>query len=356
MENKMKRIILLLIAIALVCTGCATAKGDAYSMALYRAAAPEEGTTTYVIGHKAPDTDTVASAIAYAKLKTALGFPSVPVISGKLNNETKFVLDYFKVETPEILDSAAGKTMIMVDHATIMQAIDGMDKANVIEVLDHHPIAGFTSPETIIYKGAPIGATASMVYHEYKVNHVRLDKVTAGLLAAAIMSDTSNLKKERTTDIDRKYLEELCKRAGIQKPKAFYKAMNKAGDSYVGMTDKEIVEGNCKVYDFSGHHVAVAGVDWLEENDLPDFVARMEKAMANAYPKLGVEHFFVKLDVDTDVEGKEDYTIFLYYGDGAEKIALKCFPTMVDGHIVTAKLNRSKDIVPALTEAYKKEL
>ena len=220
----MKKYLCLAAIFLMILCGCTTSKGNVYNMSLYKAVAPEDG-VTYVVGHINPDTDTVGTAIAYAKLRSALGFNTVAVIPGKLNKESQYLLDYFKVETPEILEDAAGKNIILVDHADYQQAVPNMDKANIVEILDHHQPAGLSLENNLIYRSAPIGATATMVYNEYKVNHVRIDRKTAGLLAAAIMSDTNNLKKGRTTEADRVYLAELCKKAGIQKPKKFFKAM-----------------------------------------------------------------------------------------------------------------------------------
>ena len=349
----MKKYLCLTALILMLLCSCATSKGNVYNVSLYKAVAPEEG-VTYVLGHRNPDSDTVCTAIAYAKLRTALGFNTVAVIPGKMNKETQYVLDYFKVETPELLEDAAGKNIILVDHADYQQAVPNMDKANIIEVLDHHQPAGLSFENNLVYRSAPIGATATMVYNEYKVNHVRIDKKTAGLLAAAIMSDTNNLKKERTTEADRKYLAELCKKAGIQKPKKFYKAMKSEGRSFEGLTDEEIMLTNYKEFEFSGHIAGIASVDNPDDDALWEFVDRMDKAMAAYAPKTDAEHIFMKLDADGD-EGQEDFTVFLYCGKGAEEVAKKSFPNAqtVNGHLVCIpKLNRTNDVVPALKDTY----
>ena len=349
----MKKYLCLAAIFLMILCGCTTSKGNVYNMSLYKAVAPEDG-VTYVVGHINPDTDTVGTAIAYAKLRTALGFNTVAVIPGKLNKESQYLLDYFKVETPEILEDAAGKNIILVDHADYQQAVPNMDKANIVEILDHHQPAGLSLENNLIYRSAPIGATATMVYNEYKVNHVRIDRKTAGLLAAAIMSDTNNLKKGRTTEADRVYLAELCKKAGIQKPKKFFKAMKNEGRSYDGLTDEEIMLTNYKEFEFSSHIVGIASVDNPDDETLWEFVDRMDKAMAEYAPKTDAEHIFMKLDADGD-EGQEDFTVFLYCGKGAEEVAKKSFPNaqIVNGRIVcTPKLNRTNDVVPALKDTY----
>lgn len=349
----MKKYLCITVLILVIFCGCATSKGNVYNVSLYKSVAPEDG-VTYVVGHQNPDTDTVGTAIAYAKLRTALGFNTVAVIPGKLNKETQYLLDYFKIETPEILKDAAGKNIILVDHADYQQAVPNMDKANIVEILDHHQPAGLSFENNLVYRSAPIGATATMVYNEYKVNHVHIDRKTAGLLAAAIISDTNNLKKERTTEADRVYLAELCKKAGIQKPKKFYKAMKTAGRSFDGLTDEEIMLTSYKEYEFSGHIVGIASVDNPDDDTLWEFVDRMDKAMSAYAPKTDAEHIFMKLDADGD-EGQEDFTVFLCCGKGAEEVAKKSFPDAqtVNSHLVCIpKLNRTNDVVPALKDTY----
>jgi len=349
----MKKYLFITLLILLFCTGCTTSKGNVYHVSLYNSVAPEEG-VTYVVGHINPDTDTVSTAIAYAKLRTALGFNTVAVIPGKLNKETQFVLDYFKVEPPEILDDATGKNIILVDHADFQQAVPGMDKANIIEIIDHHQPAGLSFEKNLIYRSAPIGATATMLYYEFKHNHVSIDRKTAGLLAAAIMSDTNNLTKERTTDADRAALTALCKKSGIQKPKKFYKAMKVARKSFEGLTDEEILLINYKEFVFSGHVVGIASIDNPDADTLWEFVDRMDKALAAYAPKTDAEHIFLKLDVDWE-EKQEDSTVILCSGNGAEEIVEKSFPNaqIDNNHLVcTPKLNRTNDVVPALKNTY----
>ena len=133
-----------------------------------------------VIGHKSPDTDTVCSAIVYANLKRHLGLNCKPMISGKLNNETKFVLNYWGIEVPEILNNASGKNIILVDHNIFRQSVDGMKEANIVEIIDHHNIGDIVTGKPIIFKCLPIGSAATIVYLQYLEQGVRISKKMAG--------------------------------------------------------------------------------------------------------------------------------------------------------------------------------
>lgn len=96
-----------------------------------------KGTTTYVIGHKSPDTDAACSAITYAYLMNALGYKCEARVAGKLNNETKMVLQRFGIEVPKVMDNADGERMIMTDHSELQHAIEGNGQGE--DIADNRP-------------------------------------------------------------------------------------------------------------------------------------------------------------------------------------------------------------------------
>lgn len=91
----------------------------------------------YVTGHKSPDSDTVGSAIGYAHLLCELGYDAQPVVLGKINNETKYILNAAGIETPMLLEDAAGCNMVLVDHSEYIQSAEGLQDANIISIIDH---------------------------------------------------------------------------------------------------------------------------------------------------------------------------------------------------------------------------
>jgi manganese-dependent inorganic pyrophosphatase len=116
----------------------------------------------YVVGHKSPDTDSVTSAITYANLKNALGMKeAVPAAAGDINNETKFLLDYFKVPYPEKLTDATDKKLILVDHNEMAQAVDKLQE-NIIESLTTTRSAESTG-KPIFFLNEPVGATGGII-------------------------------------------------------------------------------------------------------------------------------------------------------------------------------------------------
>src|SRR5690606_6386856 len=129
-------------------------------------------------------TDTICSAIAYADLKSKLGFEVEPVRLGAVSGETQYALDYFKVATPRLVETVANETtsVILVDHNERQQSASDIDQVRVTEVIDHHRIANFETSHPLYYRAEPVGCTATILNKMYKENQVAIDKANAGLM------------------------------------------------------------------------------------------------------------------------------------------------------------------------------
>ena len=152
----------------------------------------------YVTGHKSPDTDSIAAAISYSYLKRQLGMDAVAARAGEPNKETKFALDYFKVEAPVLLTSVARKSeedektkLILVDHNESKQCVDGIKDADVLELIDHHRLGDFETESPIFILIRPVGCVNTVIYGLYKQNGVKPSKEVAGMMLSAIISDTA---------------------------------------------------------------------------------------------------------------------------------------------------------------------
>ncbi len=301
----------------------------------------------YVIGHKSADTDTVCSAIVYANLKRHLGINCKAVVSGKINNETKFVLNYWGIEVPEILNNASEKNIILVDHNIFGQSIDGMREANIIEIIDHHNIGDVVTDRPIIYKCLPVGSTATIAYLQYLEQGVRISKKMAGLVVSAILSDTNNLTLATTTQTDKCTVDNLKEIAEIANIDEYYSKMLEAAISYEGMSDKEIFFSDYKEFEMNGHKVSISSVLAKDENAQQDLCSRLLEVMNNADNTIEHRYAFV-------IDKKNHKTEIIYSGEGAEKIANKAFKADSEGKfILDFEASRKFNIVPPLTNAYK---
>ena len=254
----------------------------------------------YVTGHKSPDSDTVASSIAYAALLQKLGYNAVPVILGDINHETEYILKGAGIETPMLLEDASGCNMVLVDHSEYSQSAEGLKDANVITIIDHHGDGSVTTGNQLIYDARPIGSTATIIWMRYRNYGVEIDQPVAYAMAGAILSDTQNFHSSSTTFADREALKELSRLAGIPDTDTFYTDMFKASLSYEGMTDEEILLSDYKVYESSGTKFGIGCMNAYDEDIAKDLASRMTKVLSPAETSTGVEMVLAQISIFHD--------------------------------------------------------
>ena len=311
----------------------------------------EEGKTIYVIGHMNPDTDTVCSAIAYARLLNMLGFKAYARISGPLNKETTLALKEAGVETPEELVDASGENIFLVDHSEYAQAVAGMEDAHIVGVLDHHGIGTVTTGHQVVYEARPIGATATIVWLDYLNYGLELDQVTAHLLLSAVLSDTLNLQGTTTTEADRLAIPALAQIAEVSDVEGLYKRLRTEALSYEGMSDEEILYYDYKNYEASGVTYGIGLVNSIDEDTSKKLAARMKEAMAESFDTKGVDLMYASVGIRENGE-KIDYIVPA--NERSESVLKNAFPDYdeYDGtsYIFRSGLGRKTKFVPGLND------
>ena len=299
-----------------------------------------------VFGHKNPDTDTICSAIAYAELKNKLGKDVKAVRLGEVNEETKYALNYFKVEKPELVENVAGKEIILVDHNERTQTADGFEEAKVLELIDHHRISNFNVDEPLYARVEPVGCTATIILKLFKENGLAPSKETAGLMLSAIISDTLLFKSPTCTQCDAKAGKELAEIAGVDL-KEYGLEMLKAGTALGDKSEAELLNMDMKIFEIDGAKIGVAQVNTVNEAEV---LERKEKLLAeidNIITKEGLKFFTFAI---TNILSND--SVALVSGDGNDIIE-KAFGEKVDSNLVTLKgvVSRKKQIIPPLTKA-----
>ena len=299
-----------------------------------------------VFGHKNPDTDTICSAIAYAELKNKLGKNVKAVRLGEVNEETKYALNYFKVEKPELVENVAGKEIILVDHNERTQTADGFEEAKVLELIDHHRISNFNVDEPLYARVEPVGCTATIILKLFKENGLAPSKETAGLMLSAIISDTLLFKSPTCTQCDAKAGKELAEIAGVDL-KEYGLEMLKAGTALGDKSEAELLNMDMKIFEIDGEKIGVAQVNTVNEAEV---LERKEKLLAeidNIIAKEGLKFFMLAI---TNILTNDSTA--LVSGNGNDVIE-KAFGEKVDSNLVTLKgvVSRKKQIIPPLTKA-----
>jgi manganese-dependent inorganic pyrophosphatase len=217
----------------------------------------EDG-SVYVIGHKNPDSDTVCTAIAYARLLNLLGIKAEARVTENVSNETAFILSEAGVEQPPVLEDASGEDIFLVDHSEYAQSAEGLQEANIITIIDHHGAGTVTTGNQLIYDARPLGSTATIVCIRFYNYGLTPSEKTAQVMLASILSDTHNLMPSASTEADRIAANTLAYMAGISDTDAFYREMFDAFVSYDGMTDEEIFFHDYKEYEAGGENMGLA--------------------------------------------------------------------------------------------------
>jgi manganese-dependent inorganic pyrophosphatase len=297
----------------------------------------------YVVGHKSPDSDAVCAAIAVAELKRQLGVECEARISEKINMETKFVLEKFGIEVPEILKSAKDKDIILVDHTELSQAVDGMDEANIVGIVDHHNLGdvGTDSPVDILVR--PLGSTCTIVKGLFDFFKKEIPKDVAGVMLCALLSDTVIFRSPTTTDVDRWVAEELAEIAGVEDVEALGVEMFKVRSDIEGLSAKRLMTRNYKNYEMNGKKI---GIGQLELAGLDEVLKMKDKLLKEAVKlKKGRYAVFLML---TDVLKQGTELICISNDEHLEKKVFGCGEDCWVGGM----MSRKKQVVPRLEEFF----
>lgn len=301
----------------------------------------------FVTGHKNPDTDSICSALSYAALKQAQGVEAVAVRLGEVNKETQYALDYFQVDAPELIASVEEKQAVMlVDHNEPAQSVDGLDKAELLEIVDHHRLGGLNTANPIFVHIEPVGCTATIITKMFDCQKVELPKKVAGLLLSAIVSDTVLFKSPTCTEQDKAAAEKLAVIAGVNL-KEYGMAMLKAGADLGDLTPAQIAKTDSKPFSFGNYKAIVAQISVMDTADIlakkAELVAAMQELCQN-------EGYDMSLLMVTDI--MEESTELVFVGEPKQLIA-DAFGKDASGDSIylPGVMSRKKQIVPQLTEA-----
>jgi len=300
----------------------------------------------YVFGHKSPDTDTICSSIAYAELLKKMGKEAKPFRLGEINNETKFVLEKFGVDVPELLESAKDKDVVLIDHNSFEESAEGIEEARIHAIIDHHKM-NFRYNEPITIITLPWGCTATIIATIYEHLGIEIEKKMAGLLLSAILSDTVIFKSPTTTEKDKEWAEKLAKICGIDDILAFGTEMFKHKSNLKDKTPREIILLDSKVLTTSsGKKIRVSQVEVVDDKEILEKKGELLKEMEKI---LEEENLFGILLLVTNIM-KEGSTMLIL----AKDLSLfeKAFNTEFKDNeaYLPGLMSRKKQVIPKIAD------
>lgn len=299
----------------------------------------------YVIGHKSPDTDTICSAIAYSEYLKSKGVNAVPARQGDLNAETKYVLDYWKVESPVDLDSIKEKEVVLVDHNEKNQSPEGIDQAKIIEIIDHHKIS-FSFSEPIKFQTIPLGATASIIAQKMIGDKdFKISNQIAGILISAILSDTVVFKSSTCTQNDKDIVNHLNQIAEIENLQEFGIEIKKQKSNLKNLSAEQIIRNDFKIFESS---LKKFGVGQIEVVDTQEANERKLEILEELNKIAKTENLIFTVLMITDIinQGSE-----LLISEGGSCLEDAFGKKIKDSSMYLENvMSRKKDLIPSITK------
>ena len=299
----------------------------------------------FVFGHQNPDSDAIGSSYGYAYLKRQLGVDAEAVALGTPNEETAFVLDYFGVEAPRVVESAQSEgvnQVILTDHNEFQQSISDIKDVEVIEVVDHHRVANFETSNPLMMRLEPVGSASSIVFRMFKENNVEVPKEVAGLL-----SDTLLLKSPTTHASDPAVAAELAEIAGVNLEE-YGLAMLKAGTNLSSKSAEELIDIDAKTFELNGNQVRVAQVNTVDISDVLSRQEEIEEAINNSIKNNGYSDFVLMI---TDILNSNSEILAL--GSNTDKVEAAFNFVLENNHaFLEGAVSRKKQVVPQLTKSF----
>lgn len=254
-----------------------------------------------------------------------------------------YVLNYLNIEAPRLISEVCeGQPVVLVDHNEFSQSADGIEKAKIETVVDHHRIANFQTSEPLYYRAEPVGCTATILYKKFKEENMEIERKEAILMLSAIISDTLLFKSPTCTNEDKKACEELAKIASID-INTYGLDMLKAGTDLSDFTPEELINIDSKEFSKENYKFQVAQVNTACIDDVLQNKEEIEKAMTNFMNSNDCKLFIFLI---TDIINSNSQAIAL----GDVSVFEKAFNKTVENNMafLESVVSRKKQVAPVI--------
>ena len=241
------------------------------------------------------------------------------------------------------------RRIILVDHNEATQAVEGFDQAEILEIIDHHRIGSLETSGPVYFRNQPVGCTATIITQMYDENGVEIRPQIAGLLLAAILSDTLVFRSPTCTPVDVSTAHRLAKIAGVEID-AFASEMFEAGEKLDGKTPEEVFLQDFKVFMCGDVRFGVAQGSYMTRKNLKAAQQLLTPYLPEACGKQNVEDLYMLL---TDVPKEE--SVVICTGRHADEMLRSGFekePEEDGSWVLPGVVSRKKQFIPAMMSAY----
>ena len=251
---------------------------------------------------------------------------------------------YAGLTSPPAMLSARKKHVILVDHNEKTQAVEGLETAEIMEIIDHHRIGSIETDAPAMFRNMPVGCTCTIIYTMYHEQGVEIPKDIAGLMLSAILSDTLAFRSPTCTMDDRKAAEALAEICG-EDIDTYSDAMFEAGADLTGRTAEEVFHSDFKIFSSGKSRFGVGQGSFMTENSRLAAEELVGPYLGEAAATEGLPLVFYLF---TDV--KSSSSDMLWYGDGAEEVVARAFDVEPkdDKAWLPGVVSRKKQVTPAI--------
>ena len=209
------------------------------------------------------------------------------------------------------------KQLILVDHNEKSQAVANIDEAEILEIIDHHRLGSLETMAPVYFRNQPLGCTSTIIYQMYLEKGVEINPQMAGIMCAAILSDTLMFRSPTCTEIDRNAALALAKIAGVEVAE-LASAMFEAGSDFDNKTEDEILNQDFKIFHSGTINFGVAQISAMGRQELDKVQERIAPKLDQLLGEKQIQMVFVML---TDILNESTYLI--YRGTDAAQIIVE---------------------------------
>ncbi len=257
---------------------------------------------------------------------------------------TDDVGNYYGMVSRRNLLAMRRKQVVLVDHNERSQAVNGIENAEIMEIIDHHRIGSLETINPVYFRNQPVGCTGTIIYQMYQEQGVTPPKQIAGLLCSAILSDTLMFRSPTCTSMDESAARALSKLADID-IESYAMEMFAAGSDLVGKTPEEIFYQDFKTFQVGDTAFGVAQISSMNQKELKHLQKTIHQFLKDSYLSTKCDMiFFVMTNI------LEESSDMLFYGEQSEQLVREAFRTEPEGNLchLPGVVSRKKQIVPVL--------
>ena len=248
------------------------------------------------------------------------------------------------------INDATRKKVILVDHNEAIQSVDGLEEAEIVEIIDHHKIGTLGTSLPINFRNMPLGSSNTIIYLLYKENQIKIPKNIAGLMLSGIISDTLLFRSPTTTDIDKKAANELATIAQVDLEK-YGMELLKAGSSLKGKSKEDILFMDFKNFTIDEKKVGIGQITTFDiseiENEKEEYVELINQIAENS------DYYALALFA-TDIIKNGSY---IYYNEQAKEVFANSFDIddLKEGSYIDGCVSRKKQFIPSIINTIEKK-